>query len=254
MGCGLSVPRSLIADLGGLGLTADLQFALDAGDAASYTTGQKWLDLSGNGQDFFLGADGDATTTDPAFNGVAGGLSRNEYFSHDGGDYFTYDTTNEAWMETLHKAGAVFSFVCWINIGSFGAEQGILSTRSAGSTIGAMVRVQASSAVNLLVTNGGTVVRSQSSAATLAAGAWRMAAVSIDESVGTNGLIIGVNSSYTLASSTYSSPASGNASNTMTIGNLLSSGSRLGMAAMWDRALSQAELVAVYQATRGRYE
>src|SRR5688572_16443964 len=47
--------NNLYQEIQGLGLTTGLQFSLDAGSADSYTSGQSWLDLSGNGQDFFRG-------------------------------------------------------------------------------------------------------------------------------------------------------------------------------------------------------
>lgn len=112
-----------------LGLQGNLLLCLDAGDAASYTSGQSWLDLSGNGYDFFRGTTSGADATDPTFNGTAGGLSKNEYWSFDGGDYFEYDSVNEAWMDNMHKNNALFSwFMLAYNptggIGHFGGTKG----------------------------------------------------------------------------------------------------------------------------------
>ena len=77
-------------------LTTNLKLCLDAGDINSYSgSGQKWLDRSGLGHDFFLGVDGSANTDDPTFNGSPGNASSNEYFSVDGGDFFRYDSTGE---------------------------------------------------------------------------------------------------------------------------------------------------------------
>jgi len=69
---------------------------------------QKWLDLTAGEYDFFRGADSTATTDDPTFNGTPGNKSVNEYWSFDGGDFFAYDSANEAWMETLHKDNSKF--------------------------------------------------------------------------------------------------------------------------------------------------
>lgn len=102
---------SLIDIIKGFDLTSGLQLCLDAGDIDSYPgSGIKWLDTSGNGYDFNLG-DGSTATTYPTFNGSAGALSKNEFFSFDGGDYFSYDSANETWMDQLHNDGAVVSFI-----------------------------------------------------------------------------------------------------------------------------------------------
>lgn len=96
---------SLVTIIEKLGLKTNLKLCLDAGDINSYSgSGIKWLDTSGNGYDFYFG-DGSTSSTYPTFNGSAGGLSASEYFSFDGGDYFTYDSSYEAWMNTLHNAG-----------------------------------------------------------------------------------------------------------------------------------------------------
>jgi len=99
--------NTLMAIIRDLGLTTNLKLCLDAGDPASYTSGQKWLDRSGGGYDFHLGATSGSEASDPTFNGVAGRQSDAEYFSGDGGDYFTYDSNSETWMRDFHRAGAV---------------------------------------------------------------------------------------------------------------------------------------------------
>ena len=95
------------------GLTSGLRVVLDAGSADA-GSGQSWLDVSGNGVDFFRGADGNSSTDDPAYNGTLGNLSSSEYYSYDGGDFFTYDSTNESWMQDMHKDNAEFSIAMWL--------------------------------------------------------------------------------------------------------------------------------------------
>ncbi len=103
-------PDTLIGFLKGRKLTGNLRLCLDAGDADSYPgTGQKWLDTSGNGHDFFFGNSAAVQGFDPTFNGVAGGKSASEYMSTDGGDYFQYDSANESWMNNLSLNNAKFS-------------------------------------------------------------------------------------------------------------------------------------------------
>lgn len=86
---------------------------LDATIAASYGgTGQTWANLTtspadGAGRtdyDFFLGADGSATTDDPTFTGSAGDPAA--YFALDGGDYFQSKTFSAmTTLFNLHKSG-----------------------------------------------------------------------------------------------------------------------------------------------------
>lgn len=82
-----------------LGLTTNLKLTLDAGDNSSYSgSGQKWLDVSSNGYDFFRGEDA-TTSNDPVF-ATNGGI---ENFNLNGNEWFAYDSANETWMENLHK-------------------------------------------------------------------------------------------------------------------------------------------------------
>lgn len=243
-----------------LGLDGNLKLCLDAAHSQSYASGQKWLDLSGNGTDFFLGADDSATATDPTFHGSAGRLSRNEYFSHDGGDYFAYDAANETWMENLHKDGAVFSAAGWVWPGSLSAIAGICGTRGTVGVIGATLRITTGGALHWFVTDGGATVKSVVTASgEMPANAWCFFGVSIDETVGTNGIILFTNAGATLNNSAYGSPSAAAASNGFNIGASggggapLTSNSRLGMIAAWDIALTQSDLADIFNATRGRY-
>ena len=111
------VPRSnqkLITVLTQLGLTGNLKLCLDAGDGDSFTAGDKWLDRSGGGYDFHRGEDATTDGTEPTFNGTAGALSANEYFSvASKPDYFRYDSTVESWMDNLFHDNADWAFLCW---------------------------------------------------------------------------------------------------------------------------------------------
>ena len=100
---------TLLQILTDLSLTANLELCLDAGDGNSYTSGAKWLDVSGNGIDFHFGAAAGADTDDPTFNGTADGRSSAEYMSGDGGDFFRYDSTNETFMKNWHKNNSDFT-------------------------------------------------------------------------------------------------------------------------------------------------
>lgn len=92
------------------GLTADLQLCLDAGDEASYTSGQVWTDLSSSGSHFNRGTTNGSESSDPTFNGTAGRRSSGEFFSFDGGDRFQHASSIASWMQNMSKNNARFSF------------------------------------------------------------------------------------------------------------------------------------------------
>lgn len=237
------------------GLTSNLQLCLDAGDPLSYTSGQSWLDRSGNGYDFFLGADGSGTATDPTFVS-AGRLS---YWTFDGGDYFTYDTTNETWMQNLHKNNAVFSYLCmFYKPGAVSAYA--FGDTGAGSVTGALVNVSSS---GLEVVNAGVGVIGKSG--TSAGVGWHFSAGSITEATGAGGGFFYRDGSYDQSGgsdtfdSTYTLPSSGSASHTFQIaasGNGSSPfgvDTRMSCIAIWSSALSKGNMDALWTSMRGRF-
>lgn len=243
-----------------LGALEGAKLILDAGDGASYTSGQKWLDLSGNGYDFFLGADGAATATDPTFNGTADRKSSGEYFSFDGGDYLTYDTTNETWMQNVHKNNAKLTIALW----AYHVDTGVTSyCGTRGDTTGtgfiyarlSGVGVQAfrcfNAGVDCLTIDGTSTTQ-------LPLNQWGMTAISIDEAAGTGSFFMnGVQETFT---STYVGPSAGNASFTFQVGargnanSPVSSGTRIGSFMMWEgQTLTLGQLQAIYATTRGKF-
>ena len=94
------------------GLATNLEVCLDAGDANSYTSGVRWLDTSGNSNNFLFGAAAGAGTDDPTFNGTPGGLSSSEYMAFDGGDSFHYDGSIPDWANNIAYDNANFTLVC----------------------------------------------------------------------------------------------------------------------------------------------
>jgi hypothetical protein len=124
---------SFYSDLVTLGLTSNLQLVLDAGARASYPSAGKWLDLAGSGYDFFRGADGDTDGDEPTHNGTPGGLSSSEYFSFDGGDFFTYDSANETWMNNMSKDSGQFSIIIWVYHNAFSGNESYVNTLGSGS-------------------------------------------------------------------------------------------------------------------------
>lgn len=250
--------ESLIDVIGAYGLTTNLKLCLDAGDASSYTSGQSWLDRSGNGYDFYRGSGSGSDSADPTFNGTPDGLSANEYWSYDGGDYHTYDSANEAWMTNIHKNNALFTLLLWVNLASVSGYQSFAGTR--GTLIGhtGFAFSTNGNKAYFTVENGGSVVALWNSTGTLSAGAWEFVAISYDEAAGAGSFAI--NGATEAISGAYSSPASGAASNTMCIASTgggnepIPSGNKIAMVAAWEGvALTAAQLTAIYQATRGRF-
>lgn len=248
-----------------VGMRENLQCVLDAGDAASApSSATSWLDLSGNGQDFFLGTTGGADANDPSsFQGQVGRCSINEYWSMSNvdPDCFRYDSANETWMENIHKDNAKFTIVLIprFNAGGGGANGGYCGTRGAAAgRTGFHISHDASNFVNFQVTNAGTsVISVTSTRAVLTANRFTFVAVSVDEASGTG--IMQVNDLQQDFTSTYSSPAAGAASSTMelcTRGNLNTpEGNGDGMAGFfaWDRNLQAHELRNLYRQARIRW-
>lgn len=256
---------SLIDAITDAGLTSNLKICLDAGDADSYDgTSQSWLDLSGNGHDFYRGVTSGSEASDPTFNGSVGGLSSAEYFSFDGGDNFIYDTTNETWMQDIHKDGAIYSILCCyypITSGSICGTAG-----SSGTAIGFKFRVPSGDLL-IDVQNGSGNASSASSTdgAVITNSAWNIGGLSYNEPAGSGGSFYYANGSYAQSDAsdtfdgTYSSPSSSNAANTFAIGcsggtgDRLTSGSRMAWFAVWaGTALSKANFDTLYAALKGR--
>lgn len=220
----------------------------------------KWENTAGTSFDFHRGATEIIEANDPTFNGTAGGLSSAEYWSFDGGDFFTYENTNEAWMESLHQNNAAYTLVFFIYVGSLAADQRLFATlQNFAADTGLITTISTAGDFILHVENAGTdVANFQGAGAT--AGAWHFIAWSVDEAAGANGALSVLNGVVVdTATSTYSSPSAGSATGTLHIGssstggNPLSSGSRLGMVAAWSRALTAAELANLNASVRGRY-
>ena len=242
------------------GLTSNLKLCLDAGDGSSYTSGQSWLDRSGNGYDFFRGTTSSAQASDPTFNGSADGRSSSEYWSTDGGDFFRYDTTNETWMQNIHKNNAQFTFVFWFYPISFGGTDNLMGNQSgSAANIGFRFRTNIFGILNFQVSNA-SVLACDISLGTLNAAAWNFIGFSLNEATGANGALINVNGSASTATSTYTSPNAGSATYTTEIlagGNSSGpwdSGTRIAGVIAWEgTTLTAAQLAALYQASRVRF-
>jgi Concanavalin A-like lectin/glucanases superfamily len=241
--------RDIIDDLG---LSNGLQLCLDAGDIASYDgTSQTWLDR-GQGNDFFRGTTSGAQASDPTFNGTAGALNENEYFSFDGGDVFTLDTTNPDWVNSIHKSNAKFTLAGWIYVNALGLDHVIFGTNSGGITnIGYIFYVAAADDfLNFFTTNGAAQDVLVTTTGAVKTG-WNFLAISGNEEA--NSATLQINGTQESFALTYVTPSAANATFTLQIGGggnsafPLPSGDRMGGAMMWNRSLSDAEMLSLYQ-------
>jgi len=252
--------QSLYDIINGLGLTTNLKLCLDAGDDASYDPAvqtTKWLDTSGNGYDFFRGATGSSEGSDPTFNGSAGGLSSSEYWSFDGADYFTYDTSNETWMENLHKNNAVFSFVVAFYKPASNSLIRIFSTNSATNAVGIRILTTNVGNVTLVVSNGATTQIFVNLTSASPSG-WNVLALSYTESSGSWSAIL--NGTTYSGTQTYTSPSASASTQTAKIGtvngtsSINSSGTLYACHAMWEgTALTSTNLTDLYDGIKGRF-
>jgi hypothetical protein len=254
---------SLYAAIVNLGIATNLRLCLDAGDANSYNPSvqtTKWLDVSGNGNDFFRGSSTSGDAAEPTFNGTAGGLSGSEYWSYDGGDYFVHDAANTTWMENIHKDSATYTIFAVGYIVSTSTSYVISATRSGSGAGFTASFVRGSTGRPLLfvanASNGTVLLRDSTLSHTVSS--WAGVGISVNESAGTG--VFTLNSSSETFSSTYTSPSTGNAAGTMTVGSeagltlLAPSGSRLSCLAVWEgTALSASNLTSLYAEISKRY-
>lgn len=245
------------------GLTSGLKLCLDAGDSASLPSAStKWLDTSGNGYDFFRGTTAGSDATDPTINGTPNARTSAEYLSFDGGDYLRYDTTNETWMQNIHKNNAQWAFAGWVWPPSFATTQRFAGTRAqVTTTIGFALTIETTGLFAASIAKGVAPIGSyMGNAQSLNAAEWNFVAVSVDEAVGANGAVVQVNGAQDLVNSAITSPSASNATYTMEIGaagnglGVVASTFRIASFSMWEGVvLSAAQLSAIYAATRSRF-
>lgn len=267
-GVGGGGATTLLTALQNAGLTTNLQLCLDAGDAASYTSGQSWLDRSGGGYDFLLGATGGSEASDPTFTGTVGN-PLNAYWSFDGGDYFTYDSANETWMQNLHKNNAAFSIVAFgVFIGNALSNAHICGTAGSVTTntgIGWDLKGGGSNTLSFYANNGSGNALSITTDNVYSSSSIQMLGISINEASGAGGGFVYANGGYAQVSgantfdATYSSPSAGSASFTMQImagGNALSpaqNNAKLHCFGVWSTALTKANMDSIWSRMRGRF-
>lgn len=247
-------PKSIKQIITNQGLLGNLKLLLEAGPVESWPgSGQKWLDESGGHYDFFRGADGVADATDPTYVGTPGGLLRTNYWSFDGGDYFTYDSTNETWMDAVHKNNAQFSILVNVYVPSLDTGVGhfLMGTTYADMEVGFQVYIY-SNQIYFLITNGITIGYHQTFGGLppLTVG-WHSVGFSMDEAAGTFVYMID-GATGSLVGQAYTSPSAAASTRKFNIGaaggggGILQNGWRIHSVAMWQGvALSAAQMASL---------
>ncbi len=254
-------PQTLKQIITDLSLTSGLKLCLDAGDKNSYDTAVqtvRWLDTSGNGFDSFRGATGSAEASDPTFNGSVGALTRNEFFSFDGGDYFTYDSTNETWMNNLHKDSAVYTILFVFDYGT-ASNQALFSTRGTAQGIN-FVR-DAGGGISVTVYNNVSAVNLNAASTATVRSGWNIGAVSVNEPTGAGNFLL--NGSANSFTSTYTGTLTAlNVTSTAKIATratasalTAANGAKIACVAIWEGvALTSTQLEDVYTEISKRFE
>lgn len=253
--------QSLKDIIDGLSLTTGLKLCLDAGDSNSYNPSvqtAKWLDTSGNGYDFYRGNSSAGDPQEPTFNGTAGGLSPSEYWSFDGGDYFTYDATNEAWMDNLHKDGSTFSLVAAFYRNSGSDLVRIFTTGSNNTAIGCRILISATSILNFIIANGSASQTVLQATTAVNSSGWTVLGLSYDENTG-NWVSV-INGSVDSGTQTFTAPSTSNASMVARIGVQVgvvggnTANTRQSLQAIWEGvALTSAQLTDLYNEINQRF-
>lgn len=252
--------RTMLQMVSQLGLLTGLKVCLDASDGGSLpASSAKWLDTAGGGYDFFRGTSSGADASDPTINGSANGRSANEYLSFDGGDYLTYDTTNETWMNNFHKAGAKWAVATWIWYAASGSA-GFIGTNGNSISPGFAVGMSSGGKLITIVHNASTQIVNNVSTTSIPTGQWCFLGNSFDSSNGSTGNVMCINGTIETFSGTLSSPSASNASFTMQIGSRanatvpLPNTSRMGAFIAWESvALTQQNLLDLFNTSRARY-
>jgi hypothetical protein len=261
-GAGVDPPaRSLHDAIVDASLTSGLLLCLDAATISSWPgSGQSWLDLSGNGRDFFRGADGSASTDDPTFNGSANGGSASEYWSTDAGDFFRYDAGVEAWQSALHQDNAAFTILATVYAPTGATTFRVCGTQAndVGNPGIAYQIVDAIGAPRIQCLNGTGAAISVAGDTSITADDWNFIGISLNEATGAGGAFHYLNGAYNQVSaadtftSTYTSPSAAAANFAMEIfaeGNATqksSSGCRIAQLAIWSTALTKANLDSIF--------
>lgn len=240
-----------------------MQLLLDPGDAACYPgSGQTLTDLSGNGRDFVRGATSSSEGSDPTFNGTANGHSASEYFSYDGGDYFTKASANGTFINSITKDNALFTLIYLAYATTLTTSFQSFACGNAYSSLKPGFEVSSDGGVNKKVDfqvyrADGSFCGGHGTTALATDNSWNLIQVAIDEAAATGLMFVnGTSESFT---GSYTTPSALDPGSVLQIGASGSnnspeaSGHRFGGFALVNRALSSVDLTAIYNGLKSKY-
>lgn len=237
-----------------------LQLHLDAGDIASWPgSGQTWNDIAGNGFQFHLGSGSGADSADPTFNGSPGGHSAAEYWSFDGGDYFTQAAAySGSLMRSIGRTDQPFTVEAWLWRGAAtNVSDALFASASMGAHSGCWVEF-ARSTDNLPRIQVYPLSSGVTASGAIAGGAWKHVvwAGRCNGSTGSFYTNAAANGTWSLNNSSFTS---GDSSITPTLcaygggSTPVQNGTRLAIVRMYSRVLSAGEVLHNFTAERGRF-
>lgn len=254
--------KSIIDDLG---LTTNLKLCLDAGDIASYNPAvqtARWLDTSGNENHFFRGSSTTGDSNEPIFNGTAGGLSSNEYWSFDSSlRYFIYDGPVQPWMQNISRDNAKFSCFYIVDLPST-QEQTIFCTKNSSTVAAAGSRLSARSTdaqLFLNIANGTAGAFEVLSGVSGGFMGFHAVGLTLDEAA-TYSITLNESVKVNSSSAAYANPStSGESVMTLCSANTggslrFASGAKFYCFAMWEGStLTTSNLIAIYNGIKSRF-
>jgi hypothetical protein len=233
-----------------LNLDSGLNLCLDAGDEGSYPgSGQTWVDTSGEGNDFILGSTASTDSSDPTFNGSAGGLSAAEYWTFDGSNDLFQEASGSMNLGNWQADGAKYTLLFVFYGPSNTLTRGLFDD-------GDGLRISETSAELMQVSNEDVfAVKSTVSAAVI--GDWNLFAISCDENGGATGSFLYLNGEVELEfnAQIIGTPGADDPGSYIigdtTAHSPFSATGRLAMVATWNGVnLSAADLDEIYEAIK----
>lgn len=190
-----------------IGATANLNFALDAGDINSWSgSGQEWIDANGSGNNFYRGTNNTTEAGEPSFTGTAGRLSESDYWSIPSvtaASIFT-EVGTQSYLNDWHKNNATFSIIGVAYKPSGGG--GTLFATAPLVSPGLILTVSSvNGRITLQVAPSGFT---HTTTTALTDNSLNFFAATVNEATGANGCTIQINGTQESFTSTYSSPSS----------------------------------------------
>ena len=162
---------------------------LDAGDLGCYNpaaNGQVVWDISGNNFSFYRGATASAEGSDLLFNGVAGAITRNEYFYGNAGQYLSSVSLIPVWADHFHFNAAKYTLLAWVYMAATAGSRGILGNLGGNAAnTGFQWSMDAGTPTHSIEVYSGTADLQKGFSDSLpVAGAWNCIGMSVDENGG----------------------------------------------------------------------